>query len=418
MTEDSLSKFMGAVPRVDYAAWATALQKAFSRLGIGLITPQRIVALLAQAKAETGGLKTVVETDDHWTVANLANPSLFGTRFQGDSGHQDAAGHHLTWAQYLGRPNSSSPALPQATAIIIANMAYGNRVDLGNTEPNDGWDFRGRGPFHLTGRANYEAFARRVFGAGTAMYNQIMTNPGIMDNDLELLALTAADYWFNRVTNAGADTLNESDVTPPQFYYTGPNDPTHYPTPTPQHPSIHYISGNRYTDSVSRRIATDVNSYQTRWSNWQRNITLSREGGNPYENINAALNRVGITARAATDYEQQFGINIHAPLVRRIEPAAHLLLDSANTTTSAADSVQSAVSTPFQQLADQAAQSFAPLNSESEMINYDQVPDHANNAQVLIVTQADKPRPSTPTKNILGVCGVVNAPLPEPDLAI
>jgi putative chitinase len=43
---------------------------------------------------------------------------------------------------------------------VIANHAYGGR--MGNTEPNDGWRFRGRGPLQLTGRSNYEALAESL----------------------------------------------------------------------------------------------------------------------------------------------------------------------------------------------------------------------------------------------------------------
>ncbi len=43
-------------------------------------------------------------------------------------------------------------------AEAIANRVYGGR--MGNVQPGDGWLFRGRGPFQLTGREAYTAVGR------------------------------------------------------------------------------------------------------------------------------------------------------------------------------------------------------------------------------------------------------------------
>lgn len=64
-------------------------------------------------------------------------------------------------------PNTES-ALPYIkNAQKLADKVYGNRKDLGNIQPGDGWLFRGSGPIQMTGRymfTLFNAFIRRRFG--------------------------------------------------------------------------------------------------------------------------------------------------------------------------------------------------------------------------------------------------------------
>jgi len=110
---------------------------------------------------------------------------------------------HLRAAHFLGQVGHETGGLRWLEEIwgpTPAQRRYEGRRDLGNTQPGDGYRFRGRGLFQLTGRANYERFARAV--------NQ----PQILDNpDLVATPYWAAQSagWFWHVGNRIGRSLNE-----------------------------------------------------------------------------------------------------------------------------------------------------------------------------------------------------------------
>jgi putative chitinase len=101
MTPVDLSKATGA--RIDRATeWLPHIESAMDEYEIN--TPERQAAFLAQIGHESGGL--------HWIV-ELWGPTEAQHRYEG-------------------------------------------RADLGNTDPGDGFRYRGRGLIQTTGRANYQ----------------------------------------------------------------------------------------------------------------------------------------------------------------------------------------------------------------------------------------------------------------------
>ena len=102
--------------------------------------------------------------------------------------------------------NGLTPAIARQLAAAgpraIANFIYGGawgKKNLGNTQPDDGWYFRGRSLIQTTGRDNYKATSIGCWGD-----QRLMENP-----DLLLLPENAASaagwYWYNRRCNGIAD---------------------------------------------------------------------------------------------------------------------------------------------------------------------------------------------------------------------
>lgn len=90
---------------------------------------------------------------------------------------------------------------------MASGAAYeGNKV-LGNTQKGDGVRFKGRGLLQLTGRANYQAYARSKFCVGDLMSHPewLAHYPGCVKS--------AMWYWWSRGLNALADVDNLRAIT-------------------------------------------------------------------------------------------------------------------------------------------------------------------------------------------------------------
>lgn len=82
---------------------------------------------------------------------------------------------------------------------------YEGRADLGNTQPGDGYRFKGRGIFQLTGRANYARFGARL-GLDLVAQPDKAADPEV---SLHIACL----YWQDRRINPLADADDVAAVT-------------------------------------------------------------------------------------------------------------------------------------------------------------------------------------------------------------
>jgi hypothetical protein len=86
----------------------------------------------------------------------------------------------------------------------MGEMVYGGSSkmgkSMGNTEPGDGWKYRGRGFIQLTGKNNYAAASKAIYGD-----DRLVKNPDLV-NDPAVAAEVSA--WFMKKNTGGmAKTL-------------------------------------------------------------------------------------------------------------------------------------------------------------------------------------------------------------------
>lgn len=145
--------------------WYPHFVEAFNRYFV--YSPLAMAHIIAQVGHESGGF-TRLEENLNYRADRLV--AVFGSR------------NGLTLAKA-----QSMAGKPQATANFLYGGGYG-RENLGNTQPNDGYFFRGGGLIQLTGRANYTR-------ASKALGIDIVKLPGLVRSD-ESIAAKVAMWWL------------------------------------------------------------------------------------------------------------------------------------------------------------------------------------------------------------------------------
>lgn len=151
----------------------------------GINTPLRLAHFFAQADHESG-LKAKTEN------LNYAADSLQGVFGSDRISSQDARRYGRTSIQV-------------ANQTAIANIVYGGewgKKNLGNTQPGDGWKFRGRGIYQITGRSNYQQLTDWAKSRGLQV--DYVANPDLLLNESDSI-IAAIWYWNTRGLNNFAD---------------------------------------------------------------------------------------------------------------------------------------------------------------------------------------------------------------------
>ncbi len=160
----------------------------------GLTDPKYIAALKANIMKETGG-KSITENMNYGGTSNDRIRKIFGSR---------AAGKTDAELDMIKKDPSK-----------MGEMMYGSGTQLGrqmgNTEPGDGFKYRGRGFIQLTGKSNYAAASKAIYGD-----NRLVDNPDLV-NDPNVAAQVSAWYMKKGQTSmAGRLGINTANMTQEQ----------------------------------------------------------------------------------------------------------------------------------------------------------------------------------------------------------
>jgi putative chitinase len=170
------------------SSYRDAFQNSQSVLGQSGIsaTPLRVAHFMAQVLHESGGLAVQVESLNY-SAERL--PKVWPSRFRPTGPLDPAAFAHNQ--QKLG------------------NAVYGGR--MGNTRPDDGFTYRGRGLLQLTGKESYQE-ATTTLRAQNPAAPDFVASPDAVFSAQWCLAVAAAE-WAAKGCNAFADQDNIRKVT-------------------------------------------------------------------------------------------------------------------------------------------------------------------------------------------------------------
>ena len=149
-------------------------------------TPLRVAHFMAQVLHESGGL-TIQFENLNYSAERL--PKVWPSRFKPNG--------PLNPTDYAHNPQK------------LANEVYGHR--MGNTDPNDGFTYRGRGLLQLTGRESYQEVT-------TILRSENPTAPDFVSSPDEVISAKwclaiAASVWLSKGCNALADQDSIRKIT-------------------------------------------------------------------------------------------------------------------------------------------------------------------------------------------------------------
>jgi putative chitinase len=166
-----------------------------------LITKDQLKAILSSAKEENIDryLAPLNKALAHYAINSALRVAHFIAQVAQESG--SFRYNEEIW------PNPALDAHGVATNGSSWQLRYEGRAELGNTQPGDGYRFRGRGLIQLTGRANYAKYGAQLGRDLTSG-----SNPDLVAQP-DLAVDAAGWYWDSRGLNAFADKDDVLSIT-------------------------------------------------------------------------------------------------------------------------------------------------------------------------------------------------------------
>ena len=156
--------------------------------------------------------KALAEACENWGIFNPLDQARFFAQLHVESGAFKRLEENLNYSAsrlleiFRGRNGldtfGEAKLLVEAGPRAIANHIYGGewgRKNLGNTQPDDGWKYRGRSFIQTTGRSNYERTSMQCYGD-----KRLATDPDML-LDVEVAANVSAWFWHHKSLNGISD---------------------------------------------------------------------------------------------------------------------------------------------------------------------------------------------------------------------
>lgn len=171
--ENKITKWLELNKTPEADQWAELIVQVAPRFGI--TTKEQLAMFLAQGAHESNYFKSLSENLNYSASGLRATwPSRFDAK---------------TAEQFARQPEK------------IANRVYSSRMGNGDEASGDGWEYRGRGIFQLTGRSNYTLASQELYNGRV-----IADNPEAVAVVKIIAVETAMWFWQkNNLSKLGGD---------------------------------------------------------------------------------------------------------------------------------------------------------------------------------------------------------------------